>query len=163
MGKRLKGPLWFALMRHWVDTDRGKTGLTLPFLVGALWRDRGAAGKPDALQLSNLLFAFQTRTPAGCFIKIKPTDLHQPVAKAYQGDAMSVAHTIELAAGPSRLSIEDYKHTRTIDSAFPSLWILVGDAIREGRFSYSKAAGRYVEFTADETAFIDETKSLIKK
>lgn len=157
-------PLWFGLIRRWVETGRGSTGLTLPFLVGAAWREsRHADGDmPDMFELTDLLHAFQSKTPSECFIKIAQCGvLRQPVASIYEGVPMAVRDTIELRGGTSTLCVESYPHNRDIDSAALSLWTLVGDAVVQGRFSYNQRLARYVPFPDDELAFIDETKSLL--
>lgn len=39
-------PEWFVLMRSWVDSGKGTTGITLPFLVGLLTLRGGQDGGP---------------------------------------------------------------------------------------------------------------------
>jgi hypothetical protein len=167
-------PLWFWLIRRWVETGKGDTGLTLPFLIGALWIEGRKAGFPGRRQLTDLLYAFQRHTPSTHVIRIGQCgNLGEPVAKAIPEDPsrrdpkepmLSDEQRIDLPRGASRLYVRDYEHRRDMNSAAESLAKLVEAAFSDGRYSFQRGnggrsgRGDYVPFTDEDQRFIEATK-----
>ena len=66
-------PLWLALCDLWVAEDRGNTGLTVPFLIGAakyLSPEECIEG-PTQKNLAKLLFEIQQQCPKDRSVRIE--------------------------------------------------------------------------------------------
>lgn len=69
-------PLWFRLVHHWCQN--GRTGLTVPFLVGADARDRGVPADPkDAERIVTEISNY--RSPGVALRIVNCPDLRVPV------------------------------------------------------------------------------------
>ena len=111
--------------------------------------------------LIELLADFQRNTPKPYHVQVSECwQLHQPVACLYERSTMSVREQIKLPRGRSALYVStSYRHNQDVESVAESLWKEVGQAISDGRYSFRRDLRRYVPFTNDDLAFIEEAKS----
>jgi len=154
-------PFWFALIYRWKATGRGTTGLTLPFLVGALHFEGIYADHhlSDHSALFYLLTDFQRMCPKPLHVEISEcVNLHEPVAGLYPQLYMAAAEATEVRDGNRVLYIrKKYCREPDIESAAKALWGTLKEPISERRFS---CVGKqlYVRFSTTDQTFIEQTK-----
>jgi hypothetical protein len=152
-------PYWFKLLRY--QRARGKTGLTIPFLIGAA---RASVARPEMdeehayAELAGVLGSFRDRLPNSHSVVIKECDeLHVPIAALYAREH----------GRPNCESVEDHMHKATplymerayltgrrptIDSAIKGLWNEFGVNLMAGQFSFRNE--KYVSFNGEDFEFI---------
>lgn len=108
-------PDWYKVLRHW--KNKGRTGLSFSFLVGAVRKPIGApfASEEDAKEQSRALYErIKAEKPEGC--------------EAFVEDCGQTQGSMVKTGGPQGGSIP----------SFDMLWAEYGDAIVKGYFSLTK-------------------------
>lgn len=161
-----RGPFWFSLIYHWTRSGRGNTGLTLPFLVGALYRDGAYRNEhlSDESVLFYLLDDFQKTCPKPYHVEIyRCIDLREPVAAVYTNLHMDASEASELRHGEQALYVwTKYSRSQDIQRVAKAFWEGEGlnEPIRDHRFTCI-GNKHYVKFRPKDEAFIDETKGVM--
>jgi hypothetical protein len=151
---------WLRLLQY--QRARGRTGLTVPFLIGASWEStRTDAIDEDTAfcELSSLLLALRDARPTLHSVVIAECgDLHQPIAALYpQGQARSDCEGLPDQSGAAtRLYVQrSYFQGRKchFDSAVGFLWNRLGGTLTRAEFSFRE--GRYAPFDPEDRLFIE--------
>lgn len=151
---------WLRLLQH--QRARGRTGLTIPFLIGAA----GATDRPGAMAeneaygaLSSLLLSFKDETPEVHSIVIAEcVDLHEPIValsprRPDRGDCEGMPDSLGVI---TRLYVQRryfQRRKRAVESVVSALWQRHGDHLTRGEFSFRE--GRYAAFDSEDWAFVD--------
>lgn len=154
-------PYWFKLLQY--QRARGKTGLTIPFLIGAVRPAVAPAkmGEAEAYaEVQGLLASLRDDVSDSNSVVIKEcNEFHIPIAALYllehgQADCESVKGRNNEG---SRLFMQrSYfaKRRRTIEAATEGLWEYFDTHLVSGEFSYRE--GKYVPFNDEDLDFIEK-------
>lgn len=154
-------PYWFNLLLY--QRTRGKTGLTIPFLIGAVRPVVAPAemGEAEAYgEVQGLLASLRDNVSDSHSVVIKEcNELHIPIAALYplehgQADCESVKGRNNQG---SRLFMQHSyfaKRRRTIEAATEGLWEYFHAHLVSGEFSYRE--GRYATFNDEDLDFIEK-------
>lgn len=157
---------WLRLLQH--QRSRGRTGLTIPFLIGAVGApdQRDSSIEEDAAYgaLSSLLLSFRDEVPdAHSVVIAECVDLREPIVALYpRGQAR--ADCEGLPAGGAGIDTRLYvqrqyflgrKHT--VESVIGALWKRFRDHLMRSEFSFRE--GRYAPFNAEDQAFAERAVS----
>jgi hypothetical protein len=151
---------WLSLLQH--QRARGRTGLTVPFLIGAV----RITDRSDAIEeneafgaLSSLLLSFRDETPEPQSIVIAEcVDLHEPIVSLYprQPGRAGCEAVPESLGVITRLYVQRQyfqRRMRTVESVISKLWQRHRDNLIRGEFSFRE--GRYATFNHQDRAFLD--------
>jgi hypothetical protein len=157
-------PKWFKLLRY-QKYGRGRTGLTIPLLIGAdrpteaPEMDEGAAHG----ELTSLLLSLRDAVHSGyCVAIAECDDLHQPIVALHSAGRPPARCDAVIGGSNERAFLyvqKDYfaSKKRSLESAAEGLWKLVGSHLMRGEFSF--VAGSYGPFGAGDRAFIASAES----
>lgn len=158
-----RSPLWLYLLRY-QKYVLGRTGLTIPFLVGA-GQQRTHSGLDDSdayVAVATLLTAFRDQVPRSHRISISECDqLHVPiVALCEPGCSPPDCKGLVDPSGRETLLVErsyfaKRKHVN-IEVAIEGLLALVMQALTSGCFSFRD--GHYVAFSSTDLQFIEDAR-----
>lgn len=153
-----ESPLWFRLLREKREVD-GKTGLTIPFLIGATQiplappLDRDEAFR----QLADLFTQMRDVTPSAHSVRVAWCDkTHEPIAAVYKiSELMADNEAIANSSGRRTLYVQDrYCPNRKwgLDSVLDYFWRKDQHALTHGLYSFND--GEYRAFNADDLKWI---------
>jgi hypothetical protein len=151
-------PGWLPLLQY--QRVRGRTGLTIPFLIGVDWP--GAMEKSAAFgALSSLLLSFRDETPSGHSVAIAECgDLHEPVAAIYpQGRGRADWEELPDPSGTTRLYVQRQYfqgRKRILESVLEAFWDRFGHHLARAAFSFRD--GHYAPFDAEDRAFVERAR-----
>lgn len=166
-------PLWFRMLRTWKEEQPNRTGLTLPFLIGAAMR---ASIEPRVLdkdaafgELAGLLTTMWHGVPPEYVVRIGHCDkVKAPVAGIYPlGDLRGSARAIVVPYPKTKRKRGDlYAEAeyfagkrRNLDALSTGLEAVVGSAIRSGKLS--RSAGSDVDYDEADKAFIARVRARV--
>lgn len=153
-------PIWLQLLSF--QRARGRTGLTIPFLIGAA----AAPAIPDSMQegaayaaLSALLLSFRDATPEGHSVVIAEcVDLRQPVVARYPKEPGREDCEVLRGSSADRVGLyvqRPYLRSRkhTVESVLEIFWDRFRQNLTHGEFSFR--AGQYAPFDSDDRLFVE--------
>jgi hypothetical protein len=162
----MREPDWFILIKQWVANPR-RTGLTLPFLVGALARKAGRTGA-DEQYVREVLNEIVARPVGGYVAQVSWCgDIRAPVlSTARVGSRHKMASPTGLPNGPAAgntlaftRNIVDHWSLKDPRDLLEKLTEDAVRAIRDGGYSRRPADDsgefEYADFTTAELEFID--------
>jgi hypothetical protein len=158
-----RSPLWLYLLRY-QRYALGKTGLTIPFLVGAAQpQTHSGLVESDAyVAMATLLTAFRDQVPRPYRISISECNLlHVPVVSLCEPNySPPDCQGLFDPSGRETLLVErayfaKRKHVN-IEAAIEGLLALVIQALSIGRFSFRE--GQYVAFSSTDLKFIEDAR-----
>ena len=152
-------PSWLKLLKY--QRARGKTGLTVPFLIGAR---RLTVNSPEMKEkevfdeIVALLSAFNAATPSSQSVVIAEcNELHEPIAALYALDhGRPNCDGVNVRTETGSLFLERpyfASRKRTIESATEGLLKKLGDNLLRGEFSFRD--GKYAVFDDADRTFIE--------
>lgn len=152
LGRPTYTSLWFRLLKQ--QKERGSTGFTLSFLIGAAIS--GIKLDEDAAygELAGLLSSFANETPVGFHVVIgNCTKLRQPVASIYRAEEEKPwCHPVmDRNANALALYAEDgyfRRKKRDLDSLVDGLFEFLQSPLVRGEYSYRE--GAYRAFSAED-------------
>jgi hypothetical protein len=167
-------PLWFQMLLAWKEEDRTRTGLTLPFLIGAALRNSIELRVLDEAEafreLADLLTAIWHEVPSTHVVRIGYCKkVKAPVAGVYLADDPDGRYKATLVPYPrnqksrrgrGELLAEDQYFAgepKDFNALAAGLDREVGEAICSGRLS--RESGRNVDYTKDDKLFIARVKA----
>jgi hypothetical protein len=134
-------PAWFLLIEAWCFEEK-KTGLTLPFLIGADARSRGVDAKPDDVR--PMLDEIATFVPARGFLMVRWCPwLSEPVFGLFAGKS-----------GPLEFQAELFGDEGSADKLLEEIARNAEILVSHQCFSKS-LAGKWSAFTEKDLNFID--------
>lgn len=149
-------PSWLPLLRY--QRARGRTGLTIPFLIGFDWP--GALEESAAFAaLSSLLLSFRDATPHRYSVVISECvdDLHEPIVALYpQRHRQADCEGLPEPSGATKLYVQRQYFNgkkRTVESLLEAFWDRFGHHLARAEFSFHN--GRYAPFDADDRLFVE--------
>ena len=157
-------PRWFQLIQ--AQRSRGRTALTIPFLVGCLRSSLPGTLQPQTArnEINALLSSFLEDTPADHAVSIyRCHDIHQPVAIEFYA-LYSLPGAVGLESRSQRRTTlyvsSEFAHNGTCSLASLSeqLFQELEPAICAGHFSFR--SGVYTPFTDEDRTFIETSKYL---
>jgi hypothetical protein len=169
--KAIEHPLWFVLLRDWKLREK-RTGLTFPYLVGAL-RDSQESVNVSLEQAESELFALLCamcdNTPGTHVVRVGRCNvLKEVVAEVYAvGESRAEDSPIESSTAPGvcHLYVEvaylERMNELTVASVYDNLRKRFAAEISLGNFSFARKLG-YGSYSADEIKFIEGTKVKIR-
>jgi len=159
-------PIWLQLLSH--QRARGRTGLTIPFLIGAA----AAPAIPDSMEegaayaaFSALLLSFRDATPEGHSVVIAEcVDLRQPIVARYPQEPGREDCEVLRGSSADRASrlhvqrpyLRGRKHT--VESVLEMFWDRFRQNLTHGEFSFRN--GQYAPFDSDDRLFVERALSV---
>jgi hypothetical protein len=164
-------PLWFRMLRKWKDEQSNRTGLTLPFLIGAAMRESiepRVLDEDEAFgELAGLLTTMWHEVPPEYVVRIGHCDkVKAPVAGIYRASdlrgfarAVLVPHPkTTRKRGDLYAEVEYFAgKRRNLDALSKGLEAVVGSAIRSGKLS--RNAGSDVFYDDGDKDFIARVRA----
>lgn len=158
----VSAPDWYRLLKFQRET--GKTGLTIPFLVGASIHSQALPEDENQVfgQLSGLILSLRDETPAEHVVVISEcTELREPIAALYSaGHKQDGCDGVVPMSGKTRLFVQRKyfeSRERTVDSAVDRLWKMLGEHVVDRRFSFRD--GSYAPFSSVDLAFLEKARA----
>lgn len=147
--------------------EKGLTGFTIPYLIGAC---RSPIGKiyddeyQNYSEFVDLLKFFQglSHAPNAYICISECVKLKEPVAAFYKSSAQTQEYGVEIISSigitSALFASSQYHCDQSFDSLVDKLWELSRDPLSHGKFSFEK--GEYTEFTASDITFIEAASQM---
>jgi hypothetical protein len=161
-------PDWFLLMSCWLKFGKGQTGITLPFLAGALAL-KARIPHVKAEGLKDLIKSIESNPVAGYYVGVRRCgNIQAPVLSALRlqdplirkCEIRSSTGQVSLAFSPDAMNKLDGLDCSSRDSCIQKLISYALPHVESGNFSRvrnpSSGEFKYSRFTQDDIEFIQK-------